>query len=60
MSETTNSFLIAVGILFVLTLADPFVDSLFAMLRRDAQRQVAADDAETGTQTAPSYKRDAA
>jgi len=38
MLASTNSLLISVGILFVLVLADPFIDSIADMLRRVGRR----------------------
>ncbi len=60
MSETSLSLLIAAGVLFVLTLSDPCINSIFAMLRRTAQKQIEADDLQAGTQTGRPCKRDVA
>jgi len=60
MSETSTSLLIAAGILFVLTLSDPIINKLFAMLRRTARKKTTADDSEVAPQPVPSYERDAA
>jgi hypothetical protein len=60
MSETSTSLLISAGILLALTLSDPVINSIFAMLRRTAQRQIEADDFKAAAQQSESYKRDAA
>jgi hypothetical protein len=60
MSQTGTSLLIAAGILFVITLSDPAVNTLFALLRRTAQRRIEADDFESAPQSSATYKRDVA
>jgi len=60
MSETSTSLLIAAGILIVLTLSDPVINQIFAMFRRTARKQIAADDLQAAPQSTASYKRDAA
>jgi hypothetical protein len=48
------SELIAAGILLLLVISHPCIDSLFSLLRRSAKRESAADDLEVDPQPDPS------
>jgi hypothetical protein len=57
MSESTNSLLISAGILLVITLADPCVNSIVSAVRRALQRPPRTAEPET---TVNVLERDAA
>lgn len=57
MSDSTNSLLISAGILFVLALADPCVNSVVAAVQRAARRLARSPEPEAAVD---SLERDAA
>jgi len=57
MSDSTNSLLISAGILFVLALADPCVNSVVAAVQRAARRLARGPEPEAAVD---SLERDAA
>jgi hypothetical protein len=64
MTASTNSLLISVGILFVLVLADPCINSIIGMVRRAVRGRDESYDpilaALAEPQTAPAKERNAA